>query len=57
LSREAQQAHLNGYAQPVGVAAPLPDQRLIGFAERVMPNQMILIAIGIAEQALPLGGR
>jgi hypothetical protein len=56
LSREAQQAHLNGYAQPVGVAAPLPDQRLIGFAERVMPNQ-ILIAIGIAEQALPRGGR
>jgi hypothetical protein len=55
MSREAQQAHLNGYAQSIGVAAPLPDQRLIGITESVLPNQ-ILFAIGIAEQALPLGG-
>ena len=42
LPGEAQQAQLHRDAQAVGVAAPLTDQRQVGFAEGVVPDEFVL---------------
>ena len=41
LTRKAQQAQLHPYTEPVRVAAPLANQRQVGLAEGVEPDQLI----------------
>ena len=41
LTGEAQQAQLRGDAQPIGVAAPLANQRQVGFTEGIVPDEFI----------------
>jgi hypothetical protein len=54
-TRKAQVAELHGEAQPVGRAAPLPDDGQVGFAERVVTDQLIL-GVRQRQQAFALGG-
>ncbi len=54
-TRKTQVAELHGEAQPVGRAAPLPDDGQVAFAERVVTDQVIL-GIRQRQQAFPLGG-
>jgi hypothetical protein len=55
LAGEAQQAQLHRDAQAIGVAAPLTDQRQVGFAEGVVPDEFVL-GIGQSQEAVALGG-
>ncbi len=52
---KAQVAELHREAQPVGRAAPLPDDGEVGFAERVVTDQLIL-GVRQRQQAFALGG-
>ncbi len=54
-TRKAQVTELHGEAQPVGRAAPLPDDGEVGFAERVVTDQLIL-GVRQRQQAFALGG-
>ncbi len=53
LAREAQQAQLHCDAQAIGVAAPLTDQRQIGLAEGVVPDEFVF-GVGQGQQAVAL---
>jgi len=55
LTGEAQQTQLHCDAEAVGVAAPLPDQGKVGFAECVVPDEFVL-GIGQSQEAVALGG-
>jgi len=48
-------AELHGEAQAVGRAASLPDDGEVGFAERVVTDQLIL-GVRQSQQAVALGG-
>ncbi|MCY1368065.1 hypothetical protein D9M69_550260 [compost metagenome] len=52
---KAQVAELHGEAQAVGRAAPLTDDGQVGFAERVVTDQLIL-GVRQRQQAFALGG-
>jgi hypothetical protein len=52
---KTQVAELHGEAQPVGRAAPLPDDGQVAFAERVVTDQLIL-GVRQRQQAFALGG-
>jgi hypothetical protein len=52
---KAQVAELHREAQPVGRAAPLPDDGQVAFAERVVTDQLIL-GVRQRQQAFALGG-
>ncbi len=54
-TKKAQVTELHGEAQPVGRAAPLPDDGEVGFAERVVTDQLIL-GVRQRQQAFALGG-
>jgi hypothetical protein len=54
-TRKAQVAELHGEAQPVGRAASLPDDGEVGFAERVVADQ-VLLGVRLRQQAFALGG-
>ena len=54
-ARKAQVAELHGEAQAVGRAPPLPDDGDVGFAERVVTDQLIL-GVRQGQQAVALGG-
>jgi hypothetical protein len=48
-------AELHREAQPIGRAAPLPDDGEVAFAERVVTDQLIL-GVRQRQQAFALGG-
>lgn len=52
---EAQVAKLDGETQAVGRPAPLADDGKVGFAQRVVPDQVV-VGVGHRQQALSLGG-
>lgn len=52
---KAQVAELHREAQPIGRAAPLPDDGEVAFAERVVTDQLIL-GVRQRQQAFALGG-
>mgnify|MGYP003494415919 CR=1 FL=1 len=54
-ARKAQVAELHREAQPIGRAAPLPDDGEVAFAERVVTDQLIL-GVRQRQQAFALGG-